>query len=478
MESIRKVNSEIGRHPTTLLCIYGFFSMMRPSEPFLTPYLTGHVKNLTVTNEVFPVWTYSYLVILMPVFLTTDCLRYKPIIILQGISYILTWVMLLFAQGVLAMQFMEFLYGMVTATEIAYFSYIYSIVNQDRYQKVTSYCRSIQLCGFTLASVMGQLLISLVGLDYFYLNVITLVSCSIALIFSFLLPMPKRSMFFHKTETEVAVNSQLKSPYDVRTHNVEDFNSQDRANVSTMPTQVEVPKNRFMKVLRQLLNDIITCYSTGQIFYWSLWWALATCGYNQVVNYTQVLWEHVQPSGNLKAYNGGVEAISTLMGAATSFFVSVIRIEWSLWGELTLGIVSFLDAGALFLMNLTQNIWICYAAYLVFKALYMLLITIATFQIAATLSIERYALNFGINTFVALCLQTIVTIIVVDSRGLSLDIVSQVSICVYLKNYTMDAPSFNRHLIVVEGFACPNDPRSSVVRGFMPLVGPPKANWS
>ena len=30
---------------------------------------------------------------------------------------------------------------------------------------------------------------------------------------------------------------------------------------------------------------------------------------------------------------------------------------------------------------------------------------------------------------------------------------------------------YNRHLIVVEGFEHPNDPRSYVVRGLMPLVG-------
>ena len=39
-------------------------------------------------------------------------------------------------------------------------------------------------------------------------------------------------------------------------------------------------------------------------------------------------------------------------------------------------------------------------------------------------------------------------------------------------------PSWNRHLTVVEGFGCPNDPRSYVVGGYMPLVGSPKANWS
>lgn len=33
--------------PTGLLCIYGFCSMMRPIEPFLTEFLTGTYKNLT-----------------------------------------------------------------------------------------------------------------------------------------------------------------------------------------------------------------------------------------------------------------------------------------------------------------------------------------------------------------------------------------------------------------------------------------------
>ena len=39
-------------------------------------------------------------------------------------------------------------------------------------------------------------------------------------------------------------------------------------------------------------------------------------------------------------------------------------------------------------------------------------------------------------------------------------------------------PLLGYHLIVVEGFACPSDPRCSVVWGFMPLLGPPMANRS
>lgn len=56
------------------------------------------------------------------------------------------------------------------------------------------------------------------------------------------------------------------------------------------------------------------------------------------------------------------------------------------------------------------------------------------FQIAVNLSVERYALVFGINTFIALVIQTIVTVIVVDQRGLNLPIsiqVSSVLLCSY-----------------------------------------------
>lgn len=40
---------------------------------------------------------------------------------------------------------------------------------------------------------------------------------------------------------------------------------------------------------------------------------------------------------------------------------------------------------------------------------------------------ERYALMFGFNNFVALAIQTILTVVVVDSKGLGLDISTQVS---------------------------------------------------
>uniref|UniRef100_A0A671MC08 Solute carrier family 19 member 3b n=1 Tax=Sinocyclocheilus anshuiensis TaxID=1608454 RepID=A0A671MC08_9TELE len=102
--------------------------------------------------------------------------------------------------------------------------------------------------------------------------------------------------------------------------------------------------------------------------------------------------------------------------------------DWSRWGEVALGALSALEGGTLFAMVFSANIWVCYCGYIVFKSLYMLLITIAMFQIAAGLNMERYALVFGANTFCALVLQTIITSVVVDSSGLGVDIVTQFTV--------------------------------------------------
>jgi solute carrier family 19 (thiamine transporter), member 2/3 len=61
-----------------LLCTFGFLKEIRPSEPFITNFITGEWRNITdeqVNREIFPVGTYSYLAQLVIVFLITDFLR-------------------------------------------------------------------------------------------------------------------------------------------------------------------------------------------------------------------------------------------------------------------------------------------------------------------------------------------------------------------------------------------------------------------
>ncbi|XP_010768798.1 thiamine transporter 2-like, partial [Notothenia coriiceps] len=128
-------------------------------------------------------------------------------------------------------------------------------------------------------------------------------------------------------------------------------------------------------------------------------------------------------------------------GAATAYGIGFTEVRWDQWGELALGGFSGLGAAALFLMTFIRNIWVCYAGYIVFKCLYMLLITIAMYQIAADLTMERYALVFGANNFGALALQTIITSVVVDSRGLGLGIIPQFTI--YASYFSLIAVLFS-----------------------------------
>ncbi|XP_037706079.1 thiamine transporter 2-like [Choloepus didactylus] len=433
MDCFRSSLSHSWIYPTVILCLFGFFSTMKPSAPFLVAFLSGPDKNLTsaqITNEILPVWTYSYLVLLFPVFVLTDYVRYKPVIIIQGISFIMTRVLLLFGQGVKAMQAVELFYGLATATEVAYYAYIYSVVSPEHYQRVSSYCRSVTLVAYTAGSVLAQLLVSLANVSYFDLNVISLASVILAFLCSLFLPMPKKSIFFHakpskeaqtspSTEAVVSGSQEAGAPGCTEKKPTSEIltvsGSLDAGQLSSPR-----PSNVIVRVFVQWFQDLRECYSSERLFYWSLWWAFSTAGFNQVFTYVQVLWDY--KAKNSSIYNGAVEAIATFGGAVAAFEVGYMKINWDLLGELVLAVFSVVSAGALLLMHYTDSIWACYAGYLVFKSGYMLLITIAVFQIAVNLRLERYALVFGINTFLALVIQTILTVIVVDQRGLHLPI--------------------------------------------------------
>ncbi|KAI3368475.1 hypothetical protein L3Q82_025486, partial [Scortum barcoo] len=341
----------------------------------ITPH---HSTSNWVTRQVYPVWTYSTLLLLVPVLLVTDVLRYKPVIILQGLTYVTTFLLLLVGSGVHLMQLALFCYSIAMAGDVAYFSYIYSVVLPSYYQRVTSYVRAAILLGYTVGALLAQLLVSVGGVSLHCLALVTLISVSVALVTTFFLPMPKTSLF-------------LKGTYSAQQGNSGE-DSQD-----------------FSIVVKSTMAG---CQAHRR------------CGFYQVTGYVQLLWVHIQPH-NFTAYNGGVDAISTLTGAAATVAVGHMSLEWSVWGELVLGGFTFLIAGTVFLMDLTDNIWISYTCFILFKTVYMQLATICTFQIAKTLSRSRYALVFGINSFVGTVLQSVLTAIVINTKSLQLTITSQ-----------------------------------------------------
>lgn len=422
------------------LCFYGFMSSIKPGEPFITPYLLSPEKNFTreqVTNEITPVLTYSYMAVLVPAFLLTDLLRYKPVLIIQGVSQVIIWIILLLGGTLLQMQFMEFFYGITMACRVAYSSYIFSLVNPVLYQRVAGYSRSSVLLGVFTSSILGQLCMSLGNITFYTLNSISLGFVSFGLLLSLCLPWPKRSLFFNRT------NQEEKELVEVATKSeLDKMNPKDGGpSFAAPPCPASTWKD---SVFMQMLLEVRNVLKRPNLRLWSLWWVFNSTGYYLVLFYVHILWNKVYPATeNKNVYNGGVEAASTLLSAIASFTAGFVKIRWNIWSELVIGIITAVQAGLLLLMRTTDDIWVCYVCYVLFRSFYQFLVPIATFQIASSLTKELCALVFGINTFFGTVLKTIISLIFTDKRGLALDVHSQ--FLVYFFYFT---------LLTVVYFAC------------------------
>jgi len=397
---------------TLLLCCYGFLKEIRPSEPYLTDYLLGNSSGVTqdeLYHEVYPVWTYSYLGFLVLVFLFTDLTRYKAVIVFEGFSYILTWILLLWGHGLTQMQVMQVAYGIATSTEVAYFTYIYAKISGEHYRLVTSWTRASLLLGRFLSGTISQVLICTCWTDYRGLNYVSLIMVSCATCVSFLLPSVQSAIYFHRQPEPELLEPVL----------LEEELGATRTNFSPSIRQ------KWTRAGTLISKDFLSAFTSPYILKWSIWWALAMCGNYQVGNYIQTLWNEIKPEeGGTECpchLNGGVEAATTLVGALLSLLLSFVHIHWSLVGEACLAVLSVLDAGILYLMATTPNIWTAYVGYLLFRSLYQMMITVASFEIASNISQDSYGLVFGINTFLALAFQTILTTVVVDKVGFQLE---------------------------------------------------------
>nr|XP_036860879.1 reduced folate transporter isoform X6 [Manis javanica]XP_036860880.1 reduced folate transporter isoform X6 [Manis javanica]XP_036860881.1 reduced folate transporter isoform X6 [Manis javanica]XP_036860882.1 reduced folate transporter isoform X6 [Manis javanica] len=401
------------------LCFYGFMAQMRPGESFITPYLLGPDKNFTrkqVTNEITPVLSYSYLATLVPVFLLTDYLRYKPVLVLQGLSYISVWLLLLWGSTVLHMQFMELVYSITMAARIAYSSYIFVLVRPAHYQRMASCSRAAVLLGVFTSGVLGQLLLSVAGCSFTKLNYISLAFLTFSLVLALFLRCPKRSLFFNNS----AGRPGAASPSELDRMNPLPGLRAGGKRVAALRVAM------WDLVLVRMLRELVHSLRRPQLRLWSLWWVFSSVGYYLIVYYVHILWNVVNPTEDTTAvYNGGADAASTLLSAITSFAAGFVNIRWALWAELVIAGVTAVQAVLVFLMYSTNNIWLCYITFMLFRGSYQFLVPIATFQIASSLSKELCALVFGVNTFLATALKTIITLIVSDKRGLGLPVRSQ-----------------------------------------------------
>jgi len=108
------------------------------------------------------------------IFLITDFMKYKPIMILCGLSSLIASLLIIFGKIVLVLQISEFFLGLFLSTKLAYFTYIYAKVDKQHYQEVASHVTAANLFSLCTSSIVAQLMISFELLTYHQLNYLTL----------------------------------------------------------------------------------------------------------------------------------------------------------------------------------------------------------------------------------------------------------------------------------------------------------------
>ena len=351
-------------YSTIVLLLYGFFKELKPSEAFLTPYLTNSTggKNFSVddvNDNVYPFWTYSYLVAAFFVFLFTDMARYNPIILIEAGAYISTRVLLVWGMDITAMQLMQVAYGVATATEVGYYAYIYAAVPPEYHEKLTGPVRAVVLFGRSMSSFAGQILFSTGCLDYYGLNYFSMASVAVSGVFALMLPWYFRCSC--KVDGLDEVSTHLQEP--------------PRSRIRTFGQWIEETVfNRFI--------GLVKFYLRPSLFKWSLWWAIAMCGVLQVGNYVQSLWKVVlkesDSTGHRQEWNGLVEGTTDLVAAGFALLASFLKVNWPVWGEITMGALSLVDAIVLLVASHTGIVWVAYGAHIIYRSSFAFVITIAT----------------------------------------------------------------------------------------------------
>lgn len=373
-----------------VLSFLGFLKEARFIEPFLTDYYSSNFENVTIeiiNQEIFPVGTYSHVIQLLIVFLITDYLRYKPLIILLGLSSAVIWGLMLIVNGKFGLQIIEVFYGTFCACEIAYYAYIYTKIDKEHYQIVTSHTRSAILFGRFFSALTAQLLVYYGVSDYRQLNLLTFIFQVVAAIWSiFMIPSVKTSVYFHRDKIE---------------ENVKQLNA-----------------------FKLIWVHFKTSYQNETVLLWSAFYTVSFCLYFQTTAYIQVLWLTIDDN---VIWNATVDGALTLFGAFSMLIAGKVHITYLQQQAPTILILILLCImkGVLLLFVATSSsLLLCYIMYVTYGILYAFSITICAFKIAENISDDSHGLVFGFNTFIGLSIQTCLTLTIV-SNGFKLSPIGQ-----------------------------------------------------
>ncbi|KAK9879543.1 hypothetical protein WA026_006613 [Henosepilachna vigintioctopunctata] len=265
--------------------------------------------------------------------------------------------------------------------DIAYFTYQYAKVDKEDYPKVTSNARMAHLFGKSFSGILAQVLTTFKVMDYKELNYINLGASVMATLVAILLPSVEKSTYFHQKKKE-----------------------------DTKLTKCEKSQRAF-KLMGSFLKN---SFSQDLVVKWSIVHSLSTCGFGLVEVYSQTLWTEINKTDHVALQNGIVIAVYTLIGVIGAYFAGYFRIDWSKISIFVFSAYFSISGALLIYTSQTNSVYVSYVVYCTFCGLYQFMVTVAFSEISQRIPPDSYGLILGMNSFVALVLQSIITFVVIN----------------------------------------------------------------
>jgi len=419
-----------------LVGVFAFVREFRPIEPFYAAYMTSPYINCTVEQvpkELYAVGSYSMFVLTIIIFLVTDYVKYKPVLIVDGIGGVLHYVAITNRPSKLRIQFGQAFYGFFFSAEVALFGYLYAMVEEKEfYQKITGHARAATLTGKFFSSCLSQILAIQFGTPpYNALVYMSIFGMSFTTIWAIFLPSVKHSLYFpnKKKIEETSMGQSTVTIYNPQKHK----NSQLSIEAAPSEEKIDKPENNDVvdpkySVINELYKDFKQSYSDPYVRKLCFWWAIAMGGYLQVYAYINVLYTYVLEENEdteFTLYNGAAESINTLTGALSAFAISKVNWNWYSVGDIFFAVGSIIAAAVLLCCVYCRNLWYIYGFYIIYGMMYQTMLTIAESEVAKRLNKKCYGLIFGFNTFIAVCINTIIIYGVIQGHFIKINIAQQ-----------------------------------------------------
>jgi len=390
-----------------LLGIYGFFIEMKPSEPYLTPYLVEE-KQFTIeeiNNSIYPYWTYAQLITVFFVPLMAKFITPKRMFYLETLGFLMTRAFLIWGSSLFAMQLMQLTYAIGTSVKSIYYCYMYLIFEQKHFGTVTGFVWGAQAFGTCMSGIIGQLLVN-ANVSYLSLNYISMGSVCIAFFLAFLIPEKK----YGSRQEVIDIETSIQTEEDLG------FVANDVVETSAPNDIVFDHKSSIGYYVSMVADEYV------QVFHlfrdrrgpMAFNWILTKCVAQLVGNYASILWYSL--SDDPQFYGAAISLYQGIgvIGALLPVFAGVIVEDQKLQSSLVhifQGIAIIGIQLSLVLMTVTNEIWMMYVAFISFGFFYYVFITGLSCSMASDSQPLEHVFVFAANLFCAALIETIITLI-------------------------------------------------------------------